>query len=360
MNQPSDLSHQLRFHSRIAVLINTIVGGIIGAAFGSLGNFLIWLIGGLTLGAVIGITNETLYQRAAFLKRWFKLRTVILVLVEVLLVMYVLIPLWGAYHDTHPVRVAIEGSPSDMGLTYEDAVFPTADGLTLRGWYIPSQNGAAIIALHGSNGNRVQTLLHAFVLAEHGYGVLLFDLRAHGESEGGFFPVTNDSEDVKAAVRYLRGRQDVDPERIGGVGLSLGAHVLLQAAAEEPAIKALISDGASHNKLDDLLPLPSEYRLMYAAAPMWWMMDRLTALTTGIQAQTFGILVERIAPRPILFISSSAEPEPFTNRRLFQRASHNSQLWELPDTEHVGGIFKHPQEYEQRMIDFFDEVLLVK
>jgi len=170
--------------------------------------------------------------------------------------------------------------------------------------------------------------------------------------------VTDASADIQAAVDFLRGRKEVDPERIGAVGLSLCAHVILQAAPQEPLLKALISDGASNNEIRDLLPLPPQFRLMYIAAPMWWMTDRMCELMSGARAEPLIVLVRKIAPRPILFISSSQDPEPFVNRRLYENAGPNAQLWELPDTPHVGGIFKHPQEYKQRMLAFFDKYLL--
>ena len=204
---PDRRSH---IHSWIAVIINILVCGAIGATFGAFGYPFLWFVGGLVLGAVLGLANEALFNRVRLLARWYKLRTVILVLGEALLVIYVLIPAYGAYHATHPTRVPVAGSPASLGMTYEVAAMPTADGVTLRGWYVPSRNGAAIIALHGSDGNRDQLLWHAQALAEHGYGVLLFDLRAHGESGGTVFPVTNASPDVKAAVTYLRSRKEVD------------------------------------------------------------------------------------------------------------------------------------------------------
>jgi pimeloyl-ACP methyl ester carboxylesterase len=347
-----------RVHSWIAVTINTLVCGFIGATFGSFGNLALWLIGGAVLGAALGLANEALFNRARPLARWYKLRTVILVFAEVLAVIYVLIPAYGAYHATHPARAPVVGLPANLGMAYEEAVMPTADGITLRGWYVPSRNGAAIIALHGSDGNRSQLLWHAQALAEHGYGVLLFDLRAHGESGGTVFPVANASPDVQAAVTYLLNRKEVDAERIGAVGLSLGAHVILQAAAENTSLKVLVCDGASMTTMEDVLPLPPEYRLMYVAEPMWWMTDRMTDLMSGVRAEPLTVLVRKIAPRPILFIASNQDPEPFMNRRLREHAGPTAQLWELPDTGHVGGIFAHPQEYKQHMLSFFDATLL--
>jgi pimeloyl-ACP methyl ester carboxylesterase len=347
-------------HSRIAVVINTLVGGALGAAFGAFGNILPWLLGGLLLGALLGLANEALFQRSRRLARWYKLRTVILVLVESLVALYVVIPAMGVYEATHPARVPVAGSPADLGLPYEEVVLSAADGIHLRGWYTPSQNSAAIVALHGAGGNRVQLLRHAQPLAQAGYGVLLFDLRAHGESDGRVFPMTDDSQDVAPAVAYLQGRTEVDPKRIGAVGLSLGGEVVLEAAARDPALKALVVDGVSTNRVEDLLPLPPEFRIMYLAAPMWWLGDRMAALASGVPARPLGELVEEIAPRPILFISSGDAPEPFANRRLAERAGPNAQLWELPDTGHVGGMSAHPEEYKERLVAFFDAALLDK
>ena len=356
VQEPSPSSRS-RLHSRIAVVINTIVGGALGAAFGVFGNVLLWLLCGLLLGALLGLANEAVFHRSRRLARWYKLRTVILVLVESLLALYVVVPAVGVYDATHPARVAVVGSPADVGLPYEDVVMAAAGGVTLRGWYIPSENGAAIIAIHGADGNRNQLVGHAQFLAQAGYGVLLYDLRAHGESDGTLFPMTDDSQDVAPAVAYLQGRKEIDPERIGAVGLSLGAEVILEAAARDPALKALVVDGVSTNRMEDLLPLPPEYRIMYLAAPMWWLGDRMAELMSGVPARPLIVLVEEIAPRPILFISSGDVPEPFMNRRLAERAGPGAQLWELPDTGHVGGIFAHPEEYGQRMVSFFDAAL---
>jgi hypothetical protein len=255
------LSGRSPIHRWIAVIINTVLGGVIGAAFGSLSRLGPWLADGLLAGTLLGLANEALFDRIGRPARWYKLRTVILVLAEGLLVIYVAIPAFGAYHATHPARVALAGSPANFGLAYEDVAMPAADGVILRGWYVPSRNGAAIIAVHGSDGNRLQLLWHAQALAEGGYRVLLFDLRAHGDSDGTVFPVSDAGPDVAAAVASLRGREEVDPERIGAVGLSLGAEVIIQAASGDPSLKALIAEGAGTNRIEDLLPLPGEYRL---------------------------------------------------------------------------------------------------
>ena len=112
---------------------------------------------------------------------------------------------------------------------YEDVSFTTSDGLELEGWYIPSRNGAAVIAFPGRSGPQK----HARMLARHGYGVLLFDRRGEGESDGdrNLFGWGGD-KDILAAIEFLKTRPDVDPDRIGGIGLSVGGELMLQTAAE--------------------------------------------------------------------------------------------------------------------------------
>ena len=353
MTKPEPAKQARPIHRWIAVTLNTLVGGVVGAAFGSLGNMLPWLAGGLAAGAAIGVANEMLFARVRALGRWYKLRTVILVFAEVLLVIYVLVPAYAAYHMTHPFRAPVGGSPANFGMAYEEAAIPTADGVTLRGWYVPSRNRAAIIAIHGSDGNRLQLLWHAQALAERGYDVLLFDLRAHGESGGSVFPVGNPSADVKAAAAYLRQRKEVDPEQIGGVGLSLGGQALLQAAPDEPALKAILADGAGYTTVDDILPLPPQDRLIYMAVPMYWVSDRMVELMSGTPARSVKAALGQRGSRPILFISTGQEEEQLLNRRFYAQAGPGAELWELPDTAHVGGIFAYPEEYKRRMLEFF-------
>lgn len=203
-------------------------------------------------------------------------------------------------------------------------------------------------------------LRHAAILARHGYGVLLFDLRAHGESGGDYYPFANDNLDIIAATDYLQNRPEVDPQRIGGIGISLGAMEIIQGAAQEQAIQAVISDGTDAVKLDDYFPWPPQYLMTGFMIPNIWMTDRFIERMSGAPVTPMKQLVTEITPRPILFISTGQDDEQFMNRRLYQLAGPTAQLWELPDTPHGGGLSTHPEEYAQRMLSFFDTSLLDK
>jgi alpha/beta superfamily hydrolase len=255
-------------------------------------------------------------------------------------------------------RVATAGVPADhLGAAHETVTFETNDGLTLEGWYIPSRNGAAIISFPGRKGPQRQ----ARMLARHGYGVLVFDRRGEGRSEG-----TPDilgwggDEDIKAAIRYLQHRPDVDPKRIGGIGLSVGGELMLETAAETPDLAAVVSEGAGARTMAEEVDdeaVPARDRLLTHAT--YALRDAVHAVATNrTPPQHLKTLVPKIAPRPLLLI---ADPESRNgeklNRLYYKTAREPKALWEIPHAGHVNGIAARPAEYERRVVDFFDHAL---
>jgi fermentation-respiration switch protein FrsA (DUF1100 family) len=128
----------------------------------------------------------------------------------------------------------LEGTPADLGMPYEVARFPAADGVNLHGWYVPGRRAETLLWFHGNGGNishRLDNLRHLHDLV--GVGVLMFDYRGYGESDG------SPSEaglyaDARGALAYLRRRSDVDSKRIVYFGQSLGSAVAVDLATNEP------------------------------------------------------------------------------------------------------------------------------
>jgi dienelactone hydrolase len=175
------------------------------------------------------------------------------------------IAIFFARRMTNPPRQRLWATPRDLQLGYEEAQFKAQDGVGLKGWFIPagsdsSRKGAAIILVHGWLWNRlgepaedalskiigatpVDLLRLAFSLHQEGYHVFMFDLRNHGESMSAS-PVTfgwQESNDLLGALAYLNSRSDVDAERIGVIGFSMGANTLLQTLPRTELIKAAIA-----------------------------------------------------------------------------------------------------------------------
>src|SRR6266545_6092883 len=167
------------------------------------------------------ILNKGIFMQARFKprgrRRLFKLALTIII--GLVLAYELVVPAIISFTLVHYRQPVCCVTPADRGMaTYENVTITTADGMRLSGWYVPSRNGAAIIALHGSGGNRTATLEHGAMLARHGYGVLLLDLRGHGNSGGHVALGWDANLDIDAALAYLRSRPDVDRERIGALG----------------------------------------------------------------------------------------------------------------------------------------------
>jgi hypothetical protein len=265
----------------------------------------------------------------------------------------VLFPTALAYVVTHTLRAGVP--EANLGAAYEDVRFETADGLTLVGWFVPSRNGATVIVVPGRSGPQK----HARMLIRHGYGVLLFDRRGEGASDGdpNLFGWVGD-RDLHAAAAYLRSRPDVDPERIGGIGLSVGGEMMIHAAAHSDAFRAIVSEGASGQSVRDGLANGDTLDAFLGGGPN----SLATAIfTSTLPPPSLKSEVAKIAPTALFLVygehgQNGSETKP--NTLFYAAARAPKQLWEVPNGQHIAGITTEPAEYERRVVGFFDRMLL--
>jgi hypothetical protein len=269
----------------------------------------------------------------------------------------ILFPISLAYVVTHVAPASVP--EANLGAAYEEVQFETSDGLLLRGWYVPSRNRAAVISFPGRSGTRLQ----ARMLARHGYGVLLFDRRGEGESEGDWNVFGWQGErDLHAAAAFLRTRRDVDPARIGGIGRSVGGEMLIGAAAESDAFKAVVSEGGSGRSVRDDIANHGVGGIELLAYSIPIVSTAATAVfTNNLPPEALKDLAPRIFPRAVFFIygehgQGGTEKKP--NEGFYAAAGEPKAIWEVPGAQPVGGITTRPAEYERRVIAFFDNALL--
>ena len=165
---------------------------------------------------------------------------------------------------------------------------------------MPSRNGAAIII-----PGRTKSQPHARMLIEHGYGVLLFDRRGEGASEGD--PTLfgwGGSRDIHAAVDFLEDRPDVDPGRIGGLGLSVSGEMLLQAAAESSDLAAVVSEGAGTRSISEELEQYDTPTTVTRLSTLLAKQAGLLVFSNEAPPPSLVDLTPRIGPRPVLLIWS--------------------------------------------------------
>ena len=280
------------------------------------------------------------------------LRRSLLGAASVTVALLVVAPLSAGYLFSHLGRPVVP--QANLGADYERVSFTTSDGLELAGWYVPSKNGAAVIAFPGRNGPQEQTRM----LVRHGYGVLLFDRRGQGESEGDPHAFGWEGEkDIKAAVAFLKRRPDVDPGRIGGLGLSVGGELMLHAAAETDAIAAVVSEGAGSRSVGEFRMMPDASMTQHVVETM--ITAGNTLFSNSPPPPLMQDIVHRIAPRPVFIIwAPDGVDTEALNREYFEAAGEPKTLWEIPESKHVGGLQARPAEYERRVVGFFDDALL--
>ena len=270
--------------------------------------------------------------------------------------MFVLFPISLAYVVTHTARSGVPAA--ELGVPFEEVEFTTGDGLRLRGWYVPSRNRAAVIVFPGRSG----TQKHARMLVRHGYGVLFFDRRGEGASDGdpNIFG-WNGERDLHAAAAFLQQRPDVDSQRIGGIGLSVGGEMLIHAAARSDAFRAIVSEGASGQSVRDELANPGLSGRLLDLPTQLTLTAALTVFGNALPPPSLKSEVARISPRSLILVygeNGQGGSESRPNNAFYAAAREPKQIWEVPGGQHIAGITTAPAGYERRVVGLFDGALL--
>jgi uncharacterized protein len=283
--------------------------------------------------------------------RW--LRRAGIAAAAVLGVYWLVVPVAMAILATHRPRADVR--LAQLGRPYEQVTLRTSDGLKLAGWYVHSRNGAAVI----SYPTRAGKLPQARMLVRHGYGVLLLDARGYdgGQGDPNLFG-WDDAKDIDAAVAWLQKQPDVRRGRIGGIGFSVGGEMMLQAAAANTGLRAVVSEGAGFRSVrEEVLRGP---RGWFSSVPEEAVQSMALAVMSGTPPpSSLKDLVPRIAPRHVFFIYASrgAGGEEF-NPDYYAAARAPKALWKISEGGHTGGFQARPHQYEQRVVGFFDRALL--
>ena len=263
---------------------------------------------------------------------------------------FVLLPLGLSYGFTHVARV--KTPHGNLAAPYASVSFRASDGLRLDGWFVRPRNGATVIVYPGRKG----TQRHARMLVRHGFGVLVFDRRGEGASEGDPNALGwSFDRDLLGALAYLGGRDDVDSRRIGGLGLSVGGEALLQTAAETGALGAVVSEGAGSRSVRE-----DTTRVHARKIPEVVLSAVITTGTALFADRLPPPSLKTLAGRitmPVFFVYATRGAGGEDNNPAYYAAARGpKQLWRI-DTSHTNGLSARPREYERRVVSFFEREL---
>jgi pimeloyl-ACP methyl ester carboxylesterase len=278
-------------------------------------------------------------MRPAFY-RWTK-RIVIAIAALVLFVFLVVIPVGGSYLVTNsrfhfPERGP--QTPHEVGLEVTPITFLTSDGIELRGWWSPGdRTKAVIIFCHGLNRSRLEMLERAAAANREGYGILLFDLRNHGQSGEGYITLgIHESKDVCAASQAVRERAGRRPQVLWGV--SMGASTAILGARRCPGFRAIIAD-SSFLSFRDTISHHVGLFFHLPSFPIANLIIAVTAMRVHMNPDDGDVeaAVESMGNVPILFIAGGRDrrmPPQLAERLRSASKNSRSELLLVPEATH--------------------------
>ena len=254
-------------------------------------------------------------------------------------------------------------SPAGYELPYEDVRVTTSDGLNLVGWYVPSDNGAAVMLVPGYEEPRYLMLEEAAMLHRHGYGALLVSVRAHDLSDGetaSFGCGDREMADLEAWHRYLLSREDVDSARVGILGQSMGGSLVIQYARREPAIAAVVAH-SPFSSVRDTVQTVVEWKTglpgwVFGPFMLFWARVEIGCDLTSVSARDW---IGDISPRPVFILDAGMDDvvSATSSEVLFDAAGEPKEWWRCEECGHHELDTVRPQEFEDRVVGFFDRAL---
>jgi len=306
------------------------------------------------------------YIRRVLRQAWKRLPYFLVAIVVAAVIGYFAVSFRVAQTVTQVERVPLDPPATAIAATHEDVTFMSRDGIVLKGWWfaVPRADRAAVI-VHGRGRNRVNSDFMPAAIAKlllvHGYSVLLFDLRGHGESGGTRYTLgIEEPRDILAAIDLVASRADIERARVAVIGESLGGGSLLMTVQADPTIGPVVTDSA----FADGNAVVSESATKYTNLPAWFtpgivLMSRLF-LGLDISQVTPSKVVAAHPERAFLFIQCTDDTTVLLHHGLDLKAASTNpgtELWIVPGCEHVKAFATHPDEWAQHVLTFLGREL---
>lgn len=254
-----------------------------------------------------------------------------------------------------PVPAVVGICPGD--LICEDVEFSSDSGSKIKGWFSRGRAGrGAVVLMHGLRSNRLALVERMRFLSRSGFSVLAFDFQGSGESPGeqltfGYL----ESRDAAASIKFIR--QKLPNEKVGVVGISMGgAAFLLQTTERADALILEMVYPTLQKAIENRLNL--------------WLFDGAEILSPMLTLQLplrLGVSVNELRPVdhlkqincPTFFIVGENDRHTTLeeSKQFYEDADQPKEIWIVPGAEHGDLHRNSPQQYEERVIGFFERSL---
>ncbi|MGP0063820.1 MAG: alpha/beta hydrolase [Isosphaeraceae bacterium] len=273
---------------------------------------------------------------------------------------YVGISLFTAERLTHPTNHELLVDPHEISEDVRAWSTQTSDGLTLRGWYLPTEKRRHLIVLvHGMWSSWLEMAGLGRDLHGRGFDVLLFDLRGHGQSDPSrLYLGRRERGDIRAVMDWAES-EGFSNDRIGWLGYSMGGSTLLMEAARNPRIQVAVVD----SPYGDLPRLLETQLSRHSGLPSWFNPGILLAARFIYGVRTDDLIPIRSAKswgqRPLLLIHGESDTTVPVGQayELARTLGTSCMTLTLPGVEHVQAYQSDPEKYVGTVSTFFDDHL---
>ncbi len=239
--------------------------------------------------------------------------------------------------------------PEDLGAKYDTVRFRAPGGPLLTGMFFPAVGGEAegtVVHFHGNAQNMTTHFVASYWLKDHGFNVFVFDYRGYGASEGKKPSVREALADCETALRYVRSRPDVDPDKIAAFGQSLGGSLAVTTIARmsDAGVRALIIEGSfsSYSSI-----ARDKIKRIFFLRPLRWPLS-LLFFTTRYHPTRH---MKRLPEMPILFVHGDKDDiVPIEEgKKLFALAREPKEFWTVPGGGHTEAFTRYGATYRPKL-----------
>ena len=293
--------------------------------------------------------------------RWLY-RLMLLAAFLIVFILFVVLPVGGSFlitnsHFRFPERGP--NTPEAAGISVSPAEFVSQDGIPLRGWWSPGDSSKpVIIFVHGLNRSRLEMLERAADASRRGYGVLLFDLRNHGDSGRAHTTIgIFETRDVCAASIYVKSKAGDRDQILWGV--SMGASSAILAAKQCPGFAAIISDSSFLSFRDTVAHhLGLIFRL--PSFPIANLIVAITGYRMGFDPDDGDVeAAVRSMKTPVLFIAGGRDrrmPPALAEKMLKESPSAVKDILLIPGARHGEAFATDRATYLNSVYGFLERV----
>ncbi len=250
--------------------------------------------------------------------------------------------------------------PSEIGLPCNEFNIITNERFKLFCWAVPTleKSKGTIIYFHGIGDNKALGIPLAKLFFDNGFNTLLFDFRAHGESEGkyctyGYYEKFDAQKIIDEAV------QQFPNTKIGLYGLSMGAAIALQKASIDKRVSAVVSE----NSFSTLRTIFDDYQKRMIILPFHYLrnliINRSEQLASFDAKEVSPLNAVKKISVPLLFIYGKLDNKIHYRYsiQLFENACASKELFPVENASHANVREIAGNSYDNKLISFYEQHL---